>query len=757
MTTGERLPLINNDNQVNNSNQNIENSHSIVIADRNYCDNEIDIPNCNELVDFQYSCSYNHIIKNIQCYEAFQWANINHKNIRPKCNQMIDIKHPCCQHDINIPCWINDSIIDWLQQQSIQYPIFNSIIDNIETDTNAINNSNNNQNNQITMIDSIDEGYEFNSYPNHIENYLQCNNNIILIRNCNHKIKLKCYEIFQTKIHLTKLCNINIINYCINCNNERIITCHQNTSEINSGNITACRNKINKICTICNINKSNVYCYKTNIECQTEVTSILSKCGHSVSWFCGSENDPRTDENYHCRGCNLPLWNEIITYQPKINDFYIIIDQLLSKIQNNILFSLNVNVIEQSMISITNEIIQKHINIRMQMLTILQTMYQSDTSINTPPPKSAPGTIDDINSYELVCCRLNPTQKSNNYFQLIPTNYGLGIIASNFNRETIECYNSDKNGNIEVIIGMAHTNRTHYDTLPFYTHNNSHNKHKNDENQNIANRMAIDRRKLGYDRIKQSEKKNINNYVYWHTNVIIPLMKIQLKINYPCQLCQNMILKEDGCLCSNNHLICYHTCFTNYIDNANIETNVDTVGNLICPICTNLSTTITTTTTSYDIKQFINHTDIFTKILQLQMNYRENEIVKYMKAKETNSLGNWNTKISEKITVTTNVIKYVISFDKLTTIVCRESTEFNNACAQFSRLLPRNQFHIKKVEVIEYDDKHAVVQNFKRMKAEFLKKSTDEEHWVFHGSNQITDILKLGFKVSYIKTIRVSL
>lgn len=80
----------------------------------------------------------------------------------------------------------------------------------------------------------------------------------------------------------------------------------------------------------------------------------------------------------------------------------------------------------------------------------------------------------------------------------------------------------------------------------------------------------------------------------------------------------------------------------------------------------------------------------------------------------------------------------------------KELREYNQACGQFSRLLPERQGDILSVDVIVYDDGVAPLSHFLAKKNEFIESGIpDMEMWVFHGSSSegINGIVREGFKV----------
>lgn len=85
-----------------------------------------------------------------------------------------------------------------------------------------------------------------------------------------------------------------------------------------------CRNKVMKLCSICEINQVKAYCYESSAHCDKECTTVLA-CGHSVRWKCGNGADPRLSTEFRCLGCILSPWEEALIQElpqpPQCVDF----------------------------------------------------------------------------------------------------------------------------------------------------------------------------------------------------------------------------------------------------------------------------------------------------------------------------------------------------------------------------------------------------------------------------------------------------
>jgi len=73
-----------------------------IISNFEYCDSEIGIQACTELVNYLYEhCG--HLKKDIKCSNAFLWASNN--EIQPACDQKIDFNNPVCGHQNKAFCY----------------------------------------------------------------------------------------------------------------------------------------------------------------------------------------------------------------------------------------------------------------------------------------------------------------------------------------------------------------------------------------------------------------------------------------------------------------------------------------------------------------------------------------------------------------------------------------------------------------------------------------------------------------------------
>jgi hypothetical protein len=263
------------------------------------------LPVCTREVAFERRCSHLYQGK-INCSQAFEFA-LGRKE-PSKCQAKIITRHPICQHNFETECWVNHCFEVWSPWKSMRIPNQSPVKRDYIHGPDGINK-------EVIALNSL---APYIPCPETItESLLCCSENILVqFHYCSHIKPVKCYDVyskFQT-IYCEELCE----DYCLrtNCQKLRYFSCYEMNHKTSEERHRHCKNMVEKICSICQINSILVKCSDILVECKREVKIILP-CSHEVTWKCGQEedlryfNDPITKRNSRCLQCNISLWQEI--------------------------------------------------------------------------------------------------------------------------------------------------------------------------------------------------------------------------------------------------------------------------------------------------------------------------------------------------------------------------------------------------------------------------------------------------------------
>jgi hypothetical protein len=395
-------------------------------------------------------------------------------------------------------------------------------------------------------------------------------------------------------------CREKISEYCAKslCNYEEIYDCYKYIEQVASGMKKRCENKVLKICSKCNINMTNIECYKEDIECNAEVTGSLV-CDHSNTWICGVNDDPRLMNVLECcLACVIPLWdNEIKTIITKPNRQAIKSFQDMST--HKILETLeNISVISKDLLEVSIETYHKHMDSRNIINKVfVDVLRKDDIILSLPPP--AIGAVNDMDNYDLVFQKI-PVGNNNekkmivNFSKNTDTRYGLGNRLLLLTDDNLKKQKACEDGLIHIIVGVAYKHKCLEITPQFRIDDNPPSKNK-------ANKSMEMNKKKGYDCVdvynpNKEVENSVSARVYWHPFVATPMMNITFKLHINCMVCFDHFTEKEGLRCSKGHLVCWE-CFVPYAKSAGepdaIGRSIDKEGNLKCP-CTDCDQRYTT-------------------------------------------------------------------------------------------------------------------------------------------------------------------
>jgi hypothetical protein len=387
---------------------------------------------------------------------------------------------------------------------------------------------------------------------------------------------------------------IQVLSVCEDCGFEVMMSCEKAQQQLDHGKKVACKNKVMKLCLMCGINATKIYCYETNARCASQVTIELA-CGHSVRWKCGVDADPREISEYLCRGCVLPDWERSLNMPPPTDiakDMFMLdmngkIQTLLSECDalENLNFPVNLG---------------SFMKARMASLTAFYDCMKLDEACEIRGSPPGFGSLEDLSNYHIVFieCRIkDKTGKviindekrlkeiarrfSDGEGTIMGMGHRLPLLTSASVFEKLP----GEDGRVKVCIGVAFAYREYHSTTPFRVGNAEKDKHK-------ANQRAAQLLKKGYDFVAIDSSKckipAIDEHVYWQAGSVIPLCLVTLRVKVDCKLCLDSFSRAEGVFCSQAHFLCLD-CFDEYVKSAQapdaIHKLLDSEGNLKCPEC----------------------------------------------------------------------------------------------------------------------------------------------------------------------------
>ena len=594
-----------------------DDNQEVVVAGVEYCQD--DLPPCTTPICFKKYCG--HILRNIPCCVAFEWASDPAKV--PQCTELVDIlRSPLCHHSIlGVPCWMANKSKLWKPWKVAEVGVDLDVDEGEVEEGNMINNVEDDLPDEFGQIQSASEenptdlavpwDFRAPSVPNfltaqNIRQFFRCTGTTILVRPCNHCIQMSCVDAFMNQ---RPPCKEEVIIVCERdgCGCERRYSCDRFEAIRASGLPDPCMNIIQKLCGKCGVNKKAVACSKDNIECASRVTATLT-CGHKSSWTCGSDSDPRDRSPLECcKACVFPLWDACIN-EGKPEDRSLTVD-FAKSVQDRVY-----NFIEQKFYEIGQKYSQfdfmpillddvcKHANARTRIMqNFKEAMSKDRVQLSLPPVELSQNHFVEEH-YDVVIAPIDRFGKDlktmkQNFLNNTATIYGRGARFGLLSEDNVKAMKLSADGEISLCVGVAFRLRVLRDASPFIPNINFQGKNGNnlrkkaDEEANAKVRMMQDQGFDCVDWMVQKVGKNTftGDRVYWQAGAVVPVGKVSVKLQYQCVVCQDYYLLKDGLRCASSHFLCWENCFFEYIKAAMepgaIGRCVDKNGNLTCPGC----------------------------------------------------------------------------------------------------------------------------------------------------------------------------
>ncbi len=527
-----------------------------------YCDAEIGIQACKELVNYFYEhCG--HLRKDVECIDAFSWAANN--EIQPPCFQKIEFFNPVCGHQNKALCFEKDLMSSWNPWiNELDKPKLLEYVLKLE------------ENNEPIIAYSMDEKtLKLNPAPNRVsKEALICQIPFSLNRKCGHTFLTTCSTVYWQSY---PQCQEPVWIECdkADCKFKRFLSCSSNETEKRTGKISACKNKVSRVCKKCMINKVDIECSQLVIECNSPASFTL-QCNHEVNWICGTEEDPRENLS-NCQSCILIKWESIIKSDITAENNQKLFKQIETNIDKILADSAT---IKYNQIVTLPDYFESHDKCRREIMSRYITNARNKF-INISKPNTE--TLADLGFYELVFFKATkdfPINRDKFYFEQTNTEYGRGCELFQLSLSGLKSCKPDNEGLIHIIVGAAYRFNILTHTPPYRVNKNG---------DKAANKLVFKQKQDGFDGIQSSsEKSEAKRFVFWEPGSCVQLKLLSLKMTEMCKICFDYYTDEKGFSCSKKHFLCWD-CFEQNVKQASepdsVGKCVDNEGNILCPEC----------------------------------------------------------------------------------------------------------------------------------------------------------------------------
>lgn len=568
----------------------------IVESNGIYPDRERDVNECTELISYRYE-ECGHVRSSVKCSEAFSWAVDN--ELEPPCDHLDFCRNPICGHELQGKCHQVKLIRDWnpWTGSTVVKPTCNEYVYGHDEENGVI---------LAYSVDEKDFTLKLSAPKGVTEQSLECPVLFNVNRICGHSFLTTCSKAYWQTY---KQCDILVPVECPkpDCRFIRKMPCRDFVAKQLSGKPFVCKNKVDRLCQKCQINKVKVECSKVTVECHDQV-SVRLDCGHESSWECGSDEDPRLNA-VSCQQCVYPKWEELIANESDliVDDNKILMAQIITRIEQTIAEysqDLELTIFDEEKKSFTCQL-TNHINCRP---IIVSRYFESSKSAGDTLALPKTCSLIDIGYYDFVFTQIEKTYKlgDENKFELMPTVYGRGCELTVLNDKALTKCKPDDEGLIHILVGAAFRFQTcEYSSRPFCSSLNKKGNgldmfgFKSDWIKNnllsttgkqAANRVSSEKKERGFDCIASTPPDELTQkIVYWEPGACLALGLVTLKSCKLCSICFEYFTgNEAGFTCSKDHSQCWE-CFEQNAKQAFEPGAVGKVinsknGNLYCPI-----------------------------------------------------------------------------------------------------------------------------------------------------------------------------
>ena len=410
-----------------------ETNQKIVKSNMDYYETEQGISKCTELVSYRYN-DCKHLRSDMKCFEAFSWAANNELEL--SCDKIVKFVSPVCGHDLEMKCNVVDLMKDWKPWVNINKPNVTKYVSRFDENKEPVH---------AYSINEKDLNFKL-TLPRNFPPLAKCPIKFTIVRTCGHEFESTCSNVY---LQSYPPCNDLVVVKCpkSDCGHEKKVGCHKHAADKRTNKPFYCMNQLEKVCQKCNVNKVEVQCCKTTVECHDEVSLTLEKCGHEISWKCGVDEDPRLN-NDRCQYCVYEKWEELINYKSCDGEDVKLMEKFLAKTKESLKnYDNQAKFIDSDFMKDLND----HVICRpMIMRRYLDHAKYKGALIDLPP------IFSDDKLYVKVFVQIKaPKEEEKPTFEQKPTLYGKGYEMTELTGLALSKCKPDDNGLIHVLIGVA--------------------------------------------------------------------------------------------------------------------------------------------------------------------------------------------------------------------------------------------------------------------------------------------------------------
>lgn len=546
---------------------------SVVVCGEDYCRRE-NYDLCKHIVSLCLPCG--HIEQDVPCNIAFTTA-LKSDESAPPCVARVPYRHPICGHKVETNCNAASELKNgiWLPWKDKRKPQVRVVSD------------------AAGDIEHLVEGSGDYPYSHPLMKQMPCKQSIQISRTCEHDVSVGCTEAYLGQIDA---CEVLVEMECPN-GHKRKQLCHLAQHEHESGDYAQCCVPTRKLCSICCKNEVEIECFKSNVNCEDIVNDTVA-CGHTVSWRCGVDTDPRILVDKPCRFCLLPDWKNAALVQSDDAQFASFLANSMGSVRSffDSFYEKELNFSDECEAS-REPFVQSRKQI---MLRYVDRLMSSALDLEL---HVAPRPIENADSpYTLVFAELKKGDTAKEAFALTKTTYGRGTALMDLTRRNIDEQCSPIDGKVHLAIGVVFRHRMLTSCAPFVLKTGVKGMERANKQVLYHQERAFDcvQILIGADDPKQGEEGNdeaeerdvededIGQVLYWSPGIAILLGTADITVQEKCGVCMDHCNREDGYMCSNRHFICWD-CFDGYIASAMapdaIKRSVNEDGNLKCMNC----------------------------------------------------------------------------------------------------------------------------------------------------------------------------
>lgn len=538
-------------------------NNDVVVENNLYCQPCADMPPCVWKVSFKRS-NCGHVLNGIECHKAFSWTR-NFPGEAPKCMEKRSQIHPLCGHVATIDCWVTKPLSKWepFNGSSLSFIPFR-LREGPEGARQCILSS------ELTMLSSLSQ------LPASIPKAsVECKEKVYVhCERCSNLRVSACSSLLLQPDGYSCLNALTFICPEENCGAERKYSCsdfHRLTEEEKRRN---CTNKVQKICSVCGINKTVVSCNEQRPFCGREISSYrLHECGHLVSWVCGTDphipafSDPGLKRNKFCPECVVDSWRMVqnnFSFNdvplPELHQFCL--ERLRSALPSMTFTMVPPHSKDVSLQEIDNAVVPVNLNslllhheatknILVDSL-IAAILSKSCTDLIEPPKLSRTENLTVMKKfYDLV---VQPILDRETPFSSILTEYGDGTRVFQCDQNSLKkILKHNRDENLHLAIGLAFHCRSMKDPSAFTSIPSEKlvsfgNEKKNQSNPKGKKKatIVIPEAEIediyltkerycseGYDSVSLSKTQEL---ILWNASAVLPIFAVDIRVA-PCCTC----------------------------------------------------------------------------------------------------------------------------------------------------------------------------------------------------------------------------